>query len=179
MTAALQWSPAPATECGHLCELSLLNIILSVFSHNTLITVHNIVSSVETTGDVPSSVHTSHSWTLLTSQHHVHLLCSCTPLLLISPSCSSHGVTEVITHHHSTLTKHVPWSPGHGHVLSCSSGGGCLLYSASHWGAVLRVWLVTAVWCVRRWWPGHWQPDTGDPATTDTTATTAATHTGR
>ena len=43
------------------CELLLLKIILSVFSHNTLITVHNIVSSVETTGDVPSSVHTRHS----------------------------------------------------------------------------------------------------------------------
>ena len=41
------------------CELLLLKIILSVFSHNTLITVHNIVSSVETTGDVPSSVSTT------------------------------------------------------------------------------------------------------------------------
>ena len=46
------------------CELLLLKIILSVFSHNTLITVHNIVSSVETTGDVPSSVHT------VTAEHY-------------------------------------------------------------------------------------------------------------
>ena len=101
-------------------------------------------------------------------QHHntmLHLLCSYRP--------TDHVLaTEVTTHHHSTLTKHVPWSPGHGHVLSCSSGGGCLLRSSVEGvtgDSSVGVW----------WWPGHWQPDTGDPATTDTTATTAATHTGR
>ena len=79
------------------CELLLLKIILSVFSHNTLITVHNIVSSVETTGDVPSSVHTvtaehyQHHNTMSTSSAAAHLCCS-----------SLHHVlaAEVITHHH-------------------------------------------------------------------------------
>ena len=42
MTAALQCSPAPAIKWGHLCELLLLNIILSVFSNNTLITGHSV-----------------------------------------------------------------------------------------------------------------------------------------
>ena len=84
---------APATECGHLCELSLLNIILSVFSHNTVITVDNIVSSVETTGQEMCRA--------VSTLNIINITTPCPPPLQLHTSAAQLAIAaEVITHHH-------------------------------------------------------------------------------